>query len=182
MPSNLDRLIEDLYQNWPTAGPKQLEILGYFGVWLFLWDDELDEPTGEHTNNFGTAQKYRQETKQFIYCCLRLDGNEQNTSFQLMKGLRDIALQLKATLNNFLGLSSQKTVHSATSYGGFDGFRVVGEGLRRTLPWTLGRGTPKYPPTASSPAIERFRIVGEALAQAYTIGMRSPATLMMKLY
>lgn len=31
---------------WPKAEYEQLKVLLYFMIWLFTWDDEIEEPTG----------------------------------------------------------------------------------------------------------------------------------------
>lgn len=147
----------------------------FLAIWLFLWDDELDEPTGEHANNFETAQEYRKETEQFLRECLRLDetGREQHVgSYQLLRSFRRFGFQLKATLGSYLGLSSQRGFDSSHPYGMFQGLGFIGKMLKNALSWTLGQSTSKSPPTASSPMIESFRVIGEALTSAYTIGMR----------
>lgn len=41
-------------------------------IWLFTWDDEIDEPTGAMTDDFKAAEQYREETEQFVKTCLQL--------------------------------------------------------------------------------------------------------------
>jgi hypothetical protein len=55
---------------WPTAPLKQLKILAFLVIWLFTWDDELDEPSGSFADDFEAAQRYRAETARFVRYCL----------------------------------------------------------------------------------------------------------------
>ncbi|KAL8912161.1 MAG: hypothetical protein Q9171_002795 [Xanthocarpia ochracea] len=57
---------------WPQAGIEELRILTFLAIWLFTWDDEIDEPTGFCTDDFKAAQAYRLETMNFIEHCLGL--------------------------------------------------------------------------------------------------------------
>ncbi|KAI4120661.1 MAG: hypothetical protein LQ338_006850 [Usnochroma carphineum] len=57
---------------WPQAGIEELRILTFLAIWLFTWDDEIDEPTGSCTDDFKAAQAYRLETMNFIEHCLGL--------------------------------------------------------------------------------------------------------------
>ena len=45
-------------------------------IWLFTWDDEIDEPKGLCTDNFEAAQTYRLETNKFVEHCLGLGTGE----------------------------------------------------------------------------------------------------------
>ena len=57
---------------WPQAGLEELRILTFLAIWLFTWDDEIDEPTGFCADDFKAAQEYRQETIAFVEDCLDL--------------------------------------------------------------------------------------------------------------
>ncbi|RYC58007.1 hypothetical protein CHU98_g8203 [Xylaria longipes] len=57
---------------WPDAQLERLEILAYLVIWLFTWDDEIDEPTGLYTEDYTGAQSYRDNTLKFVGVCLGL--------------------------------------------------------------------------------------------------------------
>lgn len=60
---------------WPDAPSlAHSEILAYIVIWLFTWDDEIDEPTGLYTDDAESAQKYRVDTLNFVGACLELPG------------------------------------------------------------------------------------------------------------
>ncbi|KAE8447756.1 hypothetical protein EG329_010150 [Mollisiaceae sp. DMI_Dod_QoI] len=160
----VDRLLESLVPNekklaklktsdfalfgsnwWPKAGFNELRIVTFLAIWLFLWDDELDEPTGQYADNFEAAQKYREETVRFMRSCLRLPAENPLEKQQL--GLCQLF--------------------------GLDGLKSIGQYLKDAFTWSLGRSKSyKSPPTASHPMIESFRVIGEALAEAYTVEQR----------
>lgn len=58
---------------WPQAGIEELRIVTFLAIWLFTWDDEIDEPTGFCTDDFKVAQAYRMETMAFVEHCLGLE-------------------------------------------------------------------------------------------------------------
>lgn len=62
---------------WPDAPLEQLEILAYLVIWLFTWDDEIDEPTGSYSTDFAAAQEYRERTLRFVGGCLGLVAAEE---------------------------------------------------------------------------------------------------------
>lgn len=51
---------------------EELRILTFLAIWLFTWDDEIDEPTGSCADDFEAAQAYRLETMEFVEHCLGL--------------------------------------------------------------------------------------------------------------
>ncbi|KAI3395276.1 hypothetical protein diail_1474 [Diaporthe ilicicola] len=58
---------------WPDAPSlAHAEILAYLVIWLFTWDDEIDEPTGSYTDDETSAQTYRNHTLNFVGTCLSL--------------------------------------------------------------------------------------------------------------
>ncbi|RYP85752.1 hypothetical protein DL769_000926 [Monosporascus sp. CRB-8-3] len=57
---------------WPDARFEELKTLTYLVIWLFTWDDEIDEPTGAFSGDFDGAQTYREHTLQFVGDCLGL--------------------------------------------------------------------------------------------------------------
>ncbi|KAK5988014.1 Sesquiterpene cyclase hepA [Cladobotryum mycophilum] len=63
---------------WPDAPLEQLETLAYLVIWLFTWDDEIDEPTGAYCEDFSGAQAYRERTLGFVGDCLGLRAVEES--------------------------------------------------------------------------------------------------------
>lgn len=57
---------------WPAAGFDELRIVAYLAIWLFLWDDELDDPTGRLSDDMENSQRYRLRTTQFVEQALGL--------------------------------------------------------------------------------------------------------------
>ncbi|KUJ16791.1 terpenoid synthase [Mollisia scopiformis] len=169
---------------WPTANFDELRILIFWAVWIFLWDDEADEPTGQCADDFETAQNFRQETIQFVHGCLKLDKTEkqrQGLFYQLTKSFQVFGHQLEATFEYLLGLSSNNKINSAIAHKILRSLTVVGTRLKSSLTWILGFSASKSPPTASSPVIENFRVVGEALVRGYTVEQRQNFFEEMKL-
>ncbi|KAI1332884.1 isoprenoid synthase domain-containing protein [Xylariaceae sp. FL0255] len=62
---------------WPDASLERLEILAYLVIWLFTWDDEIDEPTGTFSENFNDAQAYRDQTLLFVQESLGLSTGKK---------------------------------------------------------------------------------------------------------
>ncbi|CZR62301.1 uncharacterized protein PAC_12198 [Phialocephala subalpina] len=167
----VDRLLESLVSNekklaklknadfalfgstWPPkAGFNELRIVTFLAIWLFLWDDELDEPTGQHSNSFESTQKYRKETVRFIRSTMRLP--EKSLQWQ----------DQPTGIFQFFSLY---------------GLQNIGQQIKSGVAWSLGV---KYPPTASHPIIESFRVIGEALAEAYTVEQRENFFEDMRFY
>ncbi|KAI0400193.1 isoprenoid synthase domain-containing protein [Xylaria palmicola] len=57
---------------WPDAQLEQLETLAYLVIWLFTWDDEIDQPTGLYAEDYSGARSYRDDTLNFVAACLGL--------------------------------------------------------------------------------------------------------------
>jgi hypothetical protein len=60
---------------WPKANYEELTVLLYFAIWLFIWDDEMDEPTGLYSEDLEGAKRYRMRTTDFVLKCLNLPGH-----------------------------------------------------------------------------------------------------------
>ena len=45
-----------------------------FLIWLFIWDDEIDEPPGSMNTKFDAAQAFRRDTLDFIEYTLDLSA------------------------------------------------------------------------------------------------------------
>jgi hypothetical protein len=80
---------------WPLASLDRLSILLYFIIWLFNWDDEIDEPSGVYADDAAGAQVYRARTFAFVRECLGLEdeGPEQVFSLEenrIIASFRDV--------------------------------------------------------------------------------------------
>jgi hypothetical protein len=65
---------------WPEATADRLRILAYLSIWLFIWDDEIDESTGTLSHDFSEAQAFRDETVAFVTQSLALDETSARVS------------------------------------------------------------------------------------------------------
>ena len=81
---------------WPKANFRELRIAAFLAIWLFVWDDEIDEMPGALSNDFESAQHFREETTAFVKCCLGLsDSNTQmKASSIVIESFRDIGNEL----------------------------------------------------------------------------------------
>jgi hypothetical protein len=66
---------------WPKTEYEELKVLLYFVIWLFTWDDEIDEPTGCYTDDLASADGYRKRTTDFVLECLGLQGKRTAKQF-----------------------------------------------------------------------------------------------------
>ncbi|KAF1913064.1 isoprenoid synthase domain-containing protein [Ampelomyces quisqualis] len=57
---------------WPRAHYDELRVLMFFTIWLFNWDDEIDEPMGCYSEDLDAAEEYRSQTIDFVLECLGL--------------------------------------------------------------------------------------------------------------
>jgi hypothetical protein len=67
---------------WPVTPLPQLRVLAYWAMWIFAWDDELDEPTGAYADEWEAAQAFRKETLQFVRRKLGLLGSDAHEQQQ----------------------------------------------------------------------------------------------------
>lgn len=51
---------------WPKASLERLVILAYLVIWIFTWDDEIDEPTGKFWEDLRGAGEFQNQTLQFV--------------------------------------------------------------------------------------------------------------------
>ncbi|RDW58620.1 hypothetical protein BP6252_13096 [Coleophoma cylindrospora] len=51
--------------SFPDAAIDELEILTLWVIWIYMWDDEVDEPNGLYTNNLESGNLYRKQTLNF---------------------------------------------------------------------------------------------------------------------
>lgn len=88
---------------WPdTPSLEQAEILAYLVIWLFTWDDEIDEPTGSYTDDETKAQTYRTHTSHFVGTCLGLAPASEPTpvlSNRIVESFDVIGSALAASYN-----------------------------------------------------------------------------------
>ncbi|KAI9705375.1 MAG: hypothetical protein M1820_005205 [Bogoriella megaspora] len=86
---------------WPQAPFEELQVLAFLVIWLFTWDDEIDEPTGAVADDFDAAQRYREETSNFVELCLGLAVQAHNSAPRnlIVRSFRDIADGLCAFYN-----------------------------------------------------------------------------------
>jgi hypothetical protein len=59
---------------WLKANYEELTVLLYFAIWLFIWDDEMDELTSLYAEDLEGAKRYCVRTTDFALKCLNLLG------------------------------------------------------------------------------------------------------------
>ncbi|KAJ5753319.1 terpenoid synthase [Penicillium nucicola] len=64
---------------WPQATPDRLQTLAFFSLWLFTWDDKIDDTDGPLHKDIVGAHRYREETINFTRYTLGLPVNETET-------------------------------------------------------------------------------------------------------
>lgn len=55
---------------WPNATSSNLRILTYLMIWLFVWDDDLDQTGGNLSTDLEAATAYRRASIAFLERCL----------------------------------------------------------------------------------------------------------------
>ncbi|KAL2061942.1 hypothetical protein VTL71DRAFT_7320 [Oculimacula yallundae] len=173
---------------WPTADLDELRIVTFLAIWLFLWDDALDEPTGEHADNFETAQLYRAETEKFLAGCLGLTTSKEASAvvtISVLDSLRGLGDHLKNILLDYVAGASQYKLLAKAAPGGL--FGVVGSfgNLMKTAFYRIldmKAHKSLFPPPSTHPIIESFRLIGDELKLAYTVEQRQNFFADMKFY
>jgi hypothetical protein len=101
---------------WPKAGYEELKVLLFLTIWLFTWDDEVDEPTGAYSEDLASAEQYRAQTIEFVFECLGLhipSSTLAQPTNNIIASFRDIGRQLVKDYS--LGMSharvAQKSVY-----------------------------------------------------------------------
>ncbi|EXF74184.1 hypothetical protein CFIO01_07834 [Colletotrichum fioriniae PJ7] len=61
---------------YPGVNLERGDILCCVVLWLFTWDDQIDEKGGHLYDNLRAAQVFRRETLEYVQHCLRLSDNE----------------------------------------------------------------------------------------------------------
>jgi hypothetical protein len=72
-------------------------VLLFLAIWLFIWDDEIDEPTGAHSGDLTSAEQYRMQTIDFARECLGLhipSPSMLEPTNEIIASFRDIGEQL----------------------------------------------------------------------------------------
>lgn len=63
---------------WPNADFADLRICAFVAIWLFVWDDDIDEMDGVLSNNYDAAQEHRRQTTAYIEKTLGLNSFEDD--------------------------------------------------------------------------------------------------------
>jgi hypothetical protein len=83
---------------WPKAGYEELKVLLFLAIWLFIWDDEVDEPAGAYSGDLASAERYRTQTIDFALECLGLRTSSRSAPVEptnkIITSFRDIGEQL----------------------------------------------------------------------------------------
>jgi hypothetical protein len=83
---------------WPNAGYDELKALLFLSIWLFIWDDEIDEPSGTYAGDLASAEHYRTQTIDFVRQCLGLRNPDTRTPVEpankVIASFRDFGEQL----------------------------------------------------------------------------------------
>ncbi|KAH4766051.1 hypothetical protein HBH62_253980, partial [Parastagonospora nodorum] len=83
---------------WPKAGYEELKVLLFLAIWLFIWDDEVDEPAGAYSGDLASAEQYRTQTIDFVLECLGLRSSSRGALVEpankIITSFRDIGEQL----------------------------------------------------------------------------------------
>jgi hypothetical protein len=73
-------------------------MLLFLAIWLFVWDDEVDEPAGAYSGDLASAEQYRTQTIDFAHECLNLRVPSPSTPVEptnkIIASFRDIGEQL----------------------------------------------------------------------------------------
>ncbi|KAL7950694.1 isoprenoid synthase domain-containing protein [Trichoderma barbatum] len=69
---------------WPRCEYRRLEVGTFWSLWLFAWDDEIDQSTSELFINLESADKFRDETYHFVRYVLGVP-NEETHKWQFDK-------------------------------------------------------------------------------------------------
>lgn len=97
---------------WPQAEFAELKAMLYMSIWLFTWDDEIDEPGGSCTDDFAAAQAYRKNTIEWVAHCLGLwkgDGTPVPQN-RIIESFREVgeALRDVYTMGKFSSSTDRK--------------------------------------------------------------------------
>jgi hypothetical protein len=87
---------------WPQADFERSCIAAFLVIWLFLWDDEIDDSTGRLANAFDDSQTFRVQTTQFVEQCLGLQdhGLHSQDLHVLISSFESVGTALKAVFSH----------------------------------------------------------------------------------
>lgn len=113
---------------WPRAAPDRLKTCTFWFLWLFTWDDEIDQSTSDLFLNIQNANQFRKESLEYVKFCLGVGDEEtakwdfQNSPPQrkLIRSLDVIGEELRKVYN--YGASSSSRRHSSPVVSPSDGF------------------------------------------------------------
>jgi len=95
---------------WPVTKLPELRVLAFWTMWIFAWDDEIDEPTGAYSDEFEAAQAFREETVQFVRHNLGLRAEAQGrrpvTSNAIVEAFAFVGDQLRGAYSVGMLLTS----------------------------------------------------------------------------
>ncbi|QKX52974.1 uncharacterized protein TRUGW13939_00045 [Talaromyces rugulosus] len=95
---------------WPYASDfTRLRIVTYVAIWLFIWDDEIDNATGSMWEDWESAQKFRLDTIQYVEYCLGLapeDQKDPEPRSSIIRGFEVIGV----TIRDSCSLTQRKMV------------------------------------------------------------------------
>jgi hypothetical protein len=61
---------------WPRAEAKRLQTVTFWFLWLFTWDDEIDQSTSALFINIDDANKFREESFHYVRYCLGVSNKD----------------------------------------------------------------------------------------------------------
>ncbi|KAI0190865.1 isoprenoid synthase domain-containing protein [Astrocystis sublimbata] len=152
---------------WPDAYFEELEILAYLVIWLFTWDDEIDEPNGRYAEDYAGAQSYRDETLRFVGVCLGLlpEGSIQLRLNKIIQSFETIGTSLRKTYDS--GQCQRfydEIAHFMSASQAEQEYRLMGDLPTLEQYWNFRLGTSAV-------------YIGTAIAE-YSLGTHLPNTIM----
>ncbi|EAW12442.1 terpene synthase family protein [Aspergillus clavatus NRRL 1] len=111
-PKKAAKLIQDDYALlsamwWPRAAPDRLQTCTFWFLWLFTWDDEIDQSTSDLFVNIHNANDFRKESLEYVKFCLGV-GDEETAKWdfenhppqrKLIRSLDVIGAELRKVYN-----------------------------------------------------------------------------------
>ena len=129
---------------WQQADFNELRAVTFFVIWLFNYDDDIDEPTGQHSGDLESARGVHRTAISFIEHCLGLSkhggiNTPRNPNISCFKVIGD---QLRV---EYSGEQRQAFLDEMTLYleacAQEQEARQRGEVLSVEEYWTLRKGT-----------------------------------------
>lgn len=104
---------------WPKADWDDYLLVTYMSIWLFVWDDEIDEDVGDSKlpSDFPASQTFRHETKKFVEHCLGFGQTEALplASSPIINSFEDIAAPLRKAYTKGMSGTCHDCVHEFPS-------------------------------------------------------------------